>query len=104
MRYLRLYGAKEQDRGNHHSRKGCHRGGGSAKKRRNRPGETVRLTPEWFLWYGLKIGLTYDQTMDLPLGELLDLVAIEQIKHEGARLKHSAGDGEEEFFALLNRR
>jgi hypothetical protein len=37
--------------------------------------------------------------MDLPLGELLD-----QIKHEGARLKHSAGDGEEEFFALLNRR
>ena len=48
--------------------------------------------------------ITYDQTMDLPLGELLDLVAIEQIKHEGARLKHSAGDGEEEFFALLNRR
>ena len=46
--------------------------------------------------------ITYDQTMDLPLGELLDLVAIEQI--EGARLKHSAGDGEEEFFALLNRR
>ena len=42
--------------------------------------------------------------MDLPLGELRDLVAIEQIKHDGARLKHSAGDGEEEFFALLNRR
>ena len=42
--------------------------------------------------------------MDLPLGELLDLVAIEQIKHDGARLTHSAGDGEEEFGARLNRR
>lgn len=25
--------------------------------------------------------------MDLPLGVLLDLISIEQIKHEGARLK-----------------
>lgn len=29
------------------------------------------------------MGLTYDQTLDLPHGELLDLIAIEQIKHEG---------------------
>lgn len=31
----------------------------------------------------MKIGLTYDQALDLPFGELLDLIAIEQIKHEG---------------------
>lgn len=55
------------------------------------------------MWYGLTIGLDYDRTMDLPLGELLDLIAIEQIKHEGARLKRVPED-EDDFFALLNRR
>lgn len=28
------------------------------------------------------MGLTYDQALDLPVGELLDYMAIEQIKHE----------------------
>ena len=38
------------------------------------------------MWYGLRIGLTYQQANHIPLGELLDLIAIEQIKREGARL------------------
>ena len=49
------------------------------------------------------MGLTYDQALDIPFGELLDYVAIEQIKHEGAKLKNSA-DETDEFFALLQRR
>lgn len=36
------------------------------------------------------------------MGELLDLIAIEQVKHEGARLKQKEADEEDEFFALLN--
>ena len=81
----------------------CLCGGGCPKKRRGRSGEKVRLTPEWFIWYGLQIGLTYDRTLDLPLGELLDLISIEQIKHEGYRYKPKVDD-EEAFWALLNRR
>lgn len=49
------------------------------------------------------MGLTYEQALDIPFGELLDYVAIEQIKHEGAELKDQAGN-EAEFFALLSRR
>ena len=51
-----------------------------AKKRRRR--SWVKLTWEWLIWYGLKIGLTYDQALDIPVGELMDYVAIEQVKHE----------------------
>lgn len=38
---------------------------------------------EWPLWYGLHLGLTMDQTLDLPEGQLRDLIACEQIKYEG---------------------
>ena len=37
----------------------------------------------WLIWYGLKIGLSYTETLDLPVGELKTLIAIEQIKCEG---------------------
>lgn len=49
----------------------------------------------------MKIGLTRDESLSVPLGELLDLIAVEQIKNEGAKLKENETD---EFFALLNRR
>ena len=45
------------------------------------------------MWYALSMGLTYDRALDLPLGELLTLIAIEQIKHEGAKL---AGENDDE--------
>ena len=51
----------------------------------------------------MRVGLTYDQALDIPCGELMDYVAIEQIKHEGAKLRNS-GDEADEFFALLSRR
>lgn len=33
------------------------------------------------------MGLTYDEALDLPFGELETLIAIEQIKVEGAKEK-----------------
>lgn len=45
------------------------------------------LSPEWYLWYGARIGLTRNETMFLPFGELLTLIAIQQIKTEGAKRK-----------------
>lgn len=36
--------------------------------------------------------MTYDQSLDIPVGELKDLIAIEQIKHEGASLRESLDD------------
>lgn len=38
------------------------------------------------------MGLTYEETLDLPLGELLTLIAIEQIKHEGCQRKRILTD------------
>lgn len=37
-------------------------------------------------------GLSRTETLDLPFGELLDLIAVYQIKQEGARLKHVLTD------------
>lgn len=56
----------------------------------------------WFVWYGLKMGLSYQETLDLPYGELSDLVAIEQIKNEGAKLKAADYEEQDEFFDLLS--
>lgn len=41
------------------------------------------LTSEWFLWYGLHLGLSYREAMAIPLSLLLDIIAVEQIKMEG---------------------
>ena len=46
----------------------------------------------YYLWYGLKIGLGYERTMYMPVGELLSLAAVEQIKHEGAKPRLEAYD------------
>lgn len=40
----------------------------------------------------MRVGLTYDQALDIPFGELLDYVAIEQIKTEGPPRKHILTD------------
>lgn len=53
------------------------------------------------MWYGLEVGLTLSETLDIRLCELKNLIAIEQIKTEGARLKR---DDDEEFFELLKYR
>lgn len=46
------------------------------------------------------MGLTYAQALDIPFSELLDLIFIEQVKREGAKLKQE--EDEDAFFELLN--
>ncbi len=59
------------------------------------------MSDGWFLWYGLRIGLSYDAAMSLPFGRLADLIAIEQIKTEGAKRKKSRKAEESEFWRLM---
>lgn len=44
------------------------------------------------MWYGLQAGLPYQAALDAPFGEILDLMAIQQIKREGARERGSLTD------------
>lgn len=57
------------------------------------------MTPEWLIWYGLHLGISYPAIQAVPFGELLDLVAVEQIQNGVAREK-----AEDDFFDLLKRR
>ena len=57
----------------------------------------------WYWYYAYQIGLSRQEARGTLLGHLLDLIAIYQIKHEGAKLKNTA-DETDEFFALLQRR
>ena len=36
------------------------------------------------MWYALKIGFSYQEALDQPVAVLKSLMAVEQIKHEGA--------------------
>ena len=38
------------------------------------------------MWYALRIGFSYEEALDQPVSRILTLMAIEQIKHEGAEL------------------
>ena len=51
-----------------------------------------RLTPAWFIWYGLQAGLDYQAVLALPFGDILDLMAVHQIKTEGAQAKQQLTD------------
>ena len=53
------------------------------------------MTSEWYTWYGLHMGLTYDETMSLPLTELMDLISVQQIKAEGCNYKKPMTNDEE---------
>jgi hypothetical protein len=39
----------------------------------------------WLLWYALRIGMDYEAAMRQPTGRIRLLIAIEQVKTEGAR-------------------
>ncbi len=45
--------------------------------------------------------MSYAETMAIPFGRLLDLIAVEQIKTEEAKEKRTE---EDDFFALLERK
>lgn len=51
------------------------------------------------MWYGLRLGLLYEEVRAFPLGELLDLISIEQIKREGYTRR--VRETEDDFWALL---
>lgn len=53
------------------------------------------------MWYGLKTGLTRREALSIPFAQLLNLIAIEQIKNEGAERKLTAAEEENEFMKLL---
>lgn len=38
------------------------------------------------MWYALEIGFSYQEALLQPVSRVLTLMAIEQIKHEGAKL------------------
>ena len=44
------------------------------------------------MWYALRIGFTYREAVLQPVGRVLTLMAIEQIKHEGAQLAEETVD------------
>ena len=50
------------------------------------------MTAEFYLWFGLKAGLTYEQAMTLPLSLILDLVAVQAIEEGGAERKMTGED------------
>lgn len=49
----------------------------------------------------MKIGLSYAAVYALPFGELCDLIAVEQIRNEGAKMKKSKMQEEAEFWRLM---
>lgn len=46
------------------------------------------------MWYGMAVGLSYTEALDVPFGELLDYIAIEKIKREGFAPKRTLTDDE----------
>ena len=54
------------------------------------------------MWWGLRIGLPYDLVLELPIGELADLIAVERIQR--GDLKPKTADDEGAFWALMDRK
>lgn len=50
----------------------------------------------------MRLGLPYAHALSLPVGEMLDLIAVEQVKTEGFIGKNP--ESEDDFWALLERR
>lgn len=50
----------------------------------------------------MRVGIPYAHALNLPHGELLDLIAVEQIKNEGFTPK--APESEDDFWELLKRK
>lgn len=47
------------------------------------------------------MGLSYDETMTIPLSLLYDLIAVNQIKKEGYRYRQTVADGQAELVQML---
>lgn len=45
----------------------------------------TKMTPERYLYYGLQLGMDYDTVLDIPHGELLTLINIDQVAKDIAQ-------------------
>lgn len=62
------------------------------------------MTSEWFTWYGLRCGLSYKEAQLVPLTEVLDLIAIQQIKEEGFKYRDPQQSDQDALMELLSLR
>ena len=62
----------------------------------------AEITSEWFVWYGLKMGLSLAETLTVPLSLLLDLIAVDQIKHDGFKQKKTQRQNDRELEMILS--
>ena len=76
------------NRGGDKSRNNANGRNSAAKKRKSHSGG--RITPEWYLWYGMEVGLTRNESLSIPFSLLLDLIAIHQSKKKGGAAKNQA--------------
>lgn len=53
------------------------------------------------MWYGLHLGLSRAEALTIPFCLLLDLIAVEQIKLEGAKRQPSEEEETAAFLQLL---
>ena len=54
------------------------------------------------MWYGLKMGLSLDETLTVPLSLLLDLIAVDQIKNDGFKQRKTRKQNDQELEMILN--
>lgn len=57
------------------------------------------------MWYALRVGLPFAHALALPHGQLLDLIAVQQIKAEGfaPRRAKAPDDENNDFWDLMAR-
>lgn len=57
------------------------------QKGKGKSSPKLKLTPDRLMWWGLKMGLSRDETLDVPHGELLSLINEYQIQNGMADVK-----------------
>jgi len=59
---------------------------------------------EWYIYAGIKAGLSYSDIMVMPYGELLDYIAIRNIMKGTAKQAKTRENEEDDFWGLMGRR
>ena len=67
-------------------------------------GTIGQLCGELYLYYGLRIGLSLDDALDMPKSLLDDLIASDQIISDGFKRKPTAKDNERELRHIFSLR
>lgn len=56
------------------------------------------------MWFALRIGVPYDLALELPFGELLDLIAVDRVQRGELKLKGDQEKNDSDFWALMDRK